>query len=1483
MKKWLRRAGIGLLVLLGVLLIGVFAAWQYLTSDSGAERVRGLVLGAAKDSIAGRLEVGKLGLHGGVIVLEQLELYTPEGELVAELERAELHLELGRLLSKNVVLSDAQVDGLRLYLKSDARGLNLNRAIASKTAAAEKDDAGARLHVNVKQLKLQRSYVSWGEGEEAYVLDAIGIDGAAELTVEADALKLKGKLGARGLLKGESDLPLELGVSGDQSKLGVSLKLGEARLAGDFSLDDTSARIAELFVPPQVARRFARDLPLAVPVKVSGEASPRQVALKVEAGKGRATIDATLDGARVPAFALHAEGVDLSELLGQGKPSELKLDAKGRLADPRVESLDAALELSAEWSKVGKLSAKAEAKTGRITLERLHLAVRGATLDAHGSGNLQAVNAVGELEATDLEELAQVVASLTGTAPLEVGGRGQVKLEVGGTLKHPRVKADGQLEALHVSGLSLRGVQFDASLPDAMRPFEAELHAEIARITSGARSFDDVRASLETRGRELTLALSTRGYAELSLTAGGRLDEDGEGLELARLELKYPEATWTLREPAHLSIAHGVEVGPLALMSDDQRLGLMLKSGGGRIDAAVEVVNVELTHLPHAFVPTQWGLGGRLDAKATARGRTASPDAEATVAWRDGSVRTLRGLQLKVQARYSKDRASGTLDGESGIGDLKAKFDVPVKGLSGGKSAEPLSAEVTLDGVVLEALGPLLQTPLPMTGKAALKVEASGTARQPRVTLHAEVKDGVYTLESREGDQRIVVETADLTVQPGDDGALAAMLQAQLFGSTVQVRLATPLTVEGLRAKPPTAASLRALEVQLQADVRHLQLRALQRSGVLTTDYRGAVSLSLSAKGSVDHPEATGTVSLLRLEGARLKPTDLEVTLSSTRADTQVKVAARRAAVRIADLDLRAEAPLETLIDVDKLTDVGFNGHGDIGPFTLDDLLKPNPDEVQPRGSVKASLDLVGTVKDPKVDLRGQLEGVALGKVPLGKANVSYGYEKALSTVGVTLFAGTGTLRARGTVQLDLSQPALMKGVKWEEAPVSAEVDSKGLDLGFLAGATELVPKLEGLLDANATLTGELSEPRFTGHAKWTRGRIAVSGFGEYRDIELEVDGTQSAVTLQKLYAKSGGGWANFKGAATRHGDLWKLQLQGESKDFPIVTDDQLKASATVEMMAEGELGPDHLIFPVVRLPRVVIELPEVKGKDLQDLDRPATIVLVRNGVPVNTQNKKKLAALEKKAVKEETPKRTIRLTIDAPKNLWVKSSDVNAEVGLSEGFLVDATSAVSLSGEVQVKRGRLDVIGRRFDVDASSRVRFSGPPTRAYVNVIATHKNEREGVTVYATVVGTLPQFSIRLTSNPPMSESDIFALVATGRRTLKQNGGSSTISNDQVASVLGAFAASQLKGVLGKKLPLDVLSIEAGSDGLRGTRVEGGKYLTDQVYLGVEGRYGADPKKGENDFAAKLEYQFVPHWSVEAYGGNAAYGADLVWSREY
>lgn len=1478
-RRWLKRVGVGLLVLVGVLVLGITAAWQYLTSEPGAQRVRALVLENAGESIAGKVEVGKLGLYKGIVVLEDVKLYTPEGELVAELKRAVLNVKLGALLSKSVVLSRADVDGLRLYLSTDERGLNLSRAVAAKQPSKPSKEKSAALYVEVEQLALQHSQVSW---EKQYVLDELGIDGSVSVTT-GEQLKLKAKLGARGALNGE---PLSLGLAGDQGKLGVKLGLGAARLNGDFSLDDTSARIAELFVPPELAAKFAEQFPLKVAVTARGAASPRGVDLQVEAGKARAAVKASLKGTTVPSFDVHAEGIDLAELLGKGQPSEIRLDAKGCLTDPKLESLDAELTLEAAWTKVGTLKVGAEAHAGKLKLEQLALDVRGATLTARGSGDAKAVALSGELDAEDLSLIAKAIGEVTGSAPAGLAGTGKVNLAVDGPLRHPRLKADGKLQALYVSELGFHGVVFELGLADVTRLLEARLHADIARITSGERSFDHVHAVLDTRGRELDLLASTKGFADLTLTAHGTVDEDGQGLALAAFALKYPEAEWTLQSPTHVSIAGGVVIDPCVLVSADQQLALQASLLGGRVDARLDVVNLELTRLPHAFVPTKWGLGGKLDAQASAKGRTSAPEAEAKVTWKNGSVRTLRSLNLEAAMRYAKDRASGSLDGKSAMGDVHAKFDLPVKGLQKGTGTEPLSAELTLEGIVLEAVGPLAAVELPMKGEASLKLEAGGTAARPRLTAHAEVHDAMWELAERGGHRFVPVELLTLDVKPdsGDDGALGAVLGLRAFGAVAEAKVKTPLTLEGLRAKPPTAASLRAMALELEASVQHLQLAALEGANLLVSDYTGAVSLKLTARGTVDHPEAEGTVTFAQVGSRQVKPLDGELTVKATRADTRLSLAVRRQAVRLLELNVNAEAPVETLADVEKLTGVGFRGDGTVGPFSLSDVLEPTSDETQPRGTVKASIEVLGTVVDPTVRLRGQLEQVGVGKVALGKANLAFDYQRALSTLGVTLFTGgSGQLRAKGTVKLDLSQPALMKGVEWKGAPLAVEVVSSGLDLAFLSGAMEQVPKVEGQLEANARVEGTLGLPVLVGDAAWRRGRIAAMGYGEYREIELELAGSDAALTLKKLFAKSGAGWAELKGAGVKRGDAWQLRLSGETKDFPIITDDQLKATLSVELEADGLFTADLIDVRKLRVPRAVVELPEVKGKDLQNLERPESIVLVRNGVPVSAKQRKKLEALNHQVpVEPEKPARTIRITVDAPKNLWVKSSDVNAEAGLSEGFRVEIGEVASMFGEVQVKRGRLDVIGRRFDLDASSTVRFAGLPTRAYVNIIATHKNEREGVTVFATVSGQLPQFSIRLTSNPPMSEGDIFAIVATGRRTLKQ-GGSAAITNDQVASVLGSFAASQLKGALGKKLPLDVLSIETGSEGLKGTRVEGGKYLTDDVYLGLEARYGADPKKGENDFAAKVEYQFKPHWGVEAYGGNAAYGADLVWSREY
>ena len=90
--------------------------------------------------------------------------------------------------------------------------------------------------------------------------------------------------------------------------------------------------------------------------------------------------------------------------------------------------------------------------------------------------------------------------------------------------------------------------------------------------------------------------------------------------------------------------------------------------------------------------------------------------------------------------------------------------------------------------------------------------------------------------------------------------------------------------------------------------------------------------------------------------------------------------------------------------------------------------------------------------------------------------------------------------------------------------------------------------------------------------------------------------------------------------------------------------------------------------------------------------------------------------------LQEETRATSIVLVLDAPKNLWVKGQDLNVEVGLSPDFRVEVGEETDLFGEVQILRGRLDVLGRRFDFQKNSVVRFTGPPAEPALNVTAVY-----------------------------------------------------------------------------------------------------------------------------------------------------------------
>jgi translocation and assembly module TamB len=474
---------------------------------------------------------------------------------------------------------------------------------------------------------------------------------------------------------------------------------------------------------------------------------------------------------------------------------------------------------------------------------------------------------------------------------------------------------------------------------------------------------------------------------------------------------------------------------------------------------------------------------------------------------------------------------------------------------------------------------------------------------------------------------------------------------------------------------------------------------------------------------------------------------------------------------------------------------------------------------------------------------------------------------------------GPGALQVDGTLGLPLDGARLADATAWLAAPLALTVVSRELELGFLSGLHPLVRLVGGRLTVEGAVGGSLGAPRPTGSARWTQGRLALFGFGEYRDVEAEVTATGERVDLTRLELKAGGGEARLVGHLVRTGEgQYHLTAEGSAEKLPLVVDDQLLITASLALTAEGELGPTLLDLTRVDVPRAKVELPEVGRRTLQALDRPQDILVLASGRRAARRQREAVRAASGPPPQEFG----LRAVIDAPRNLWVHGADLDVELGLSEAFRLERRGAPQVFGEARFLRGSLSVIGRKFVVQPGASVRFAGAAEQPIVNLAAQHTNDKEQVKVTVAVTGRGTDLALKATSEPPMPETEIYTLLATGRRELKRGSGASLTADDAL-SVVGQLATSQLRTLLANKVPIDVLSFES-SDNFARVKFDVGKYLSDWLYLGVSAQTGANVYRGENPWAARLEFRLSRRWSLEAYAGTApAGGADLVWSQDF
>ncbi len=1190
-RRWLRRSGYALCIFFTALVVIVGGAYVYLMSPAGEAQLKRRALAAANDALAGTVDAEAVELSGEWVTLRNAKLFDPEGNLVAEVEELTVKASLSALLDDRIHIDVARMKRPRLYLEVGDAGLNLTRAVAAKVKKAEADGGTpGKLELSVGELELTDGYLRLRQEDrlpKETIAEGLTVTGRG--TYAARGRRFDGELSLKGAFQAPFEAPLSLQLTANGAQGGMSLKatgdvaglllgLDGTLLAGG----DAEVQRMELTVPPQLARAVLGDWPLQLPVAVKGTVQKRgpfsDMKLSLSSGKARATVDATVDVASFTKnrLALHLSGVDLSELFLDRPPSDLGLTlfAEGGGTSLRKLSGNAKLSLPAgsyNGGAVGPLTLTAQVKDGVFEVGPFEATLPGLKLSLSGQGTPERLIADGRIEASNLGALTAALDPLLKTRVPKLSGQGALTFHAEGPPTHPAVTVDADFPSFAYDQHRIRGLSLSATLPDVTRPLEATGKLSVAHATLGGQRFEALEADVTTRGRKLTADVSTKGMAEVSVHLQGVLDADASGVALTELELRYPEATWQLVAPAKVRVDHGFSADELTLSSGTQRLVFRGKVGEGRVQAELEAHRVELAVLPRAFVPEALGLGGVLNATVAAEGRLKRPTLQVLAQVGGLSVMGHRDIHAALEARYADGRVRGAVDVEAFGAFLFLDADAPVDTLLERRDV-PLSVTATLSKAdAARLLRELGVEAVPVSGELDATVEVTGTAKSPEVRVTVNGRQVTY--------ETLPPANFALVLSTNLDRTLYGQLQLDALGGRSSVLLQTPLTLDGLWKKPPRGKEWLSLPLSVDLALDEVSLAPLHASGLLPPDLRGAISARGKLQGTAKAPLGELTVEWLNASFAKGAPLDLRLFAQAEQSRMVVALKAKQADRTLLELEASAAASWERLQVEDSVVRTPISLRARAGTLSLSELkrllpegtIQEDPGE-ELSGNVTVELEGSGTAMAPKLRLRALLDGVGLGALAVGKGEVKLDYEKGRPVFDVSMTnPDGGTLRLSGEARMDLSYPAV-KTVSFLEAPVTGEISAKNFELAFLSNFTPLVRSLGGKLEAQALVNGPLGAPEIEGSIEWKQGVLGLIGYGEYHDIHLLLQATNQRLSLKELTLSAGNGRLSFEASADRREKGYVMEASGQLTNFPIVTNDQLRAIVSMRTTARGEV-----------------------------------------------------------------------------------------------------------------------------------------------------------------------------------------------------------------------------------------------------------------------------------------------------------------------
>lgn len=565
-----------------------------------------------------------------------------------------------------------------------------------------------------------------------------------------------------------------------------------------------------------------------------------------------------------------------------------------------------------------------------------------------------------------------------------------------------------------------------------------------------------------------------------------------------------------------------------------------------------------------------------------------------------------------------------------------------------------------------------------------------------------------------------------------------------------------------------------------------------------------------------------------------------------------------------------------------------------VANIDLNQLLKMTGQDVEASGLFNLSLDLSGTADDPLVEGEFSLDEAVMNEYRFTDFGGTFNYSgKQLEMDAQIIPQDSGKFVFSGTIPFELMLDSM--GVKFNpKDSLDARLTIEEFPLAILQ-MIDVGEGVSGYIEGDVTVKGSMESPDPEGGFHLVDASLQIPEYGvDYREIKFGIDFQGEEVLLDTLLIRSddgtltGGGRIGFSSDFYK-GDVNDSEIKLTFNKFNPVNHKQFN----MQVSGNASLGgsKDDVKFDGdLNIPQSEIYLPAIfnlMGKMVEtEMPQP---ILVRELSALESDTIESINISEVDTTATDSLKfdyfnnLTGEVRLKIPKNTWIKNEDMHIEISGDLEF-IKHKQFFELFGSVEVVRGQYDLLGRTFMIESGTISFQGGEELMPRMDITANYtfrNSERVQQELRVTISGTAEEPEVSFTMDGSnVSEGDALSYILFGQSM-------NELSMDQQENVAGAggmagqaaasILSSQLTNFLGDKINVDYIEVKSEGNFENATVVVG-KYITNDLFVSYEQRFGETDQKDMAKYEVKLEYELFRFLFFQLNNSSNDSGFDMI-----